>query len=215
MDDSYLDQMDAPPSGPSRLFYALAALVGAAGLAYFAVFLVQGIGELSFGMTQVIVPGEQEIVLPEPGDYTIFHEYESVVDGKVYSGPAGLAGMQCTLRSKATGSTVPLEKPAGQSTYTINDRSGTSVLAFTIDEPGTYVLTGEYGPNERGPDAILAIDHGFIGKLTTLIFGAMGIFFGTGICTTAIAVITYMLRNNASRRKTTPPVPPATPQGHN
>ena len=34
---------------------------------------------------QIVVPGSSDITLPQPGEYTIFYEYRSMVDNRIYS----------------------------------------------------------------------------------------------------------------------------------
>ncbi|MDP6542811.1 MAG: hypothetical protein QGH60_02405 [Phycisphaerae bacterium] len=78
---------------PSGWYYVLAGLVLAGGIAGFALFLFSGLTDLSGGLTQMVVPGEHELTLSEAGDYTVFHEYRSVVGSKVYStGQGGISG---------------------------------------------------------------------------------------------------------------------------
>lgn len=48
---------------------------------------------------QVVVPGEMELTL-DSGSYTIFHERQSTVDGRIFSAD-GIAGLGVTLTSAA------------------------------------------------------------------------------------------------------------------
>lgn len=193
------------PTGPGRWYYGLAALVGLIGAAAFIVLLVQGIGEISTGLTRVVVPGTAELELAEPGEYTVFHEYRSVVDGKVYSNPAGIGGLRCTLRAKAASDEVTLTTPTTRSTYTINNREGASLLEFTIDRPGTYVLSAEYDDGRKEPQAVLAVGHGFMGAIFTTVLGGLGIMFGTVAVVVVIVIVTYVKRKKAAARLAQPP----------
>ena len=83
---------------PSRWYYVLAGVVLAAGLAGFSLLLFNGLSSLTGGLSQMVVPGQHELVLSETGGYTVFHEYQSVVGNKVYSmAQGGLPGLQCGL----------------------------------------------------------------------------------------------------------------------
>jgi len=54
-------------------------------------------------MTRLVVPGTREVALTEAGSYSIYHEYQSYVDGTVYSTDKQVPGLKCTLRQKDTG----------------------------------------------------------------------------------------------------------------
>ena len=120
------------------------------------------------------MPGEHEIVLEEGGGYTIFHEYRSEVNGKVYSSLVGIQGMSVIVRPKAGSGQVEISRPSTSTEYQIGSRVGMSVLKLNVQEPGTYIITGEYDRGQ-GPDVVLAI-----GKLNifSAVGGALGAFFG-------------------------------------
>lgn len=186
---------------PSGWYYVLAGLVLVAGISVFVVFLVNGLLGLSEGMTQMVVPGRHELKLSEAGDYTVFHEHQSVIGNKVYStGRSGISGLQCSLRSKQTGAEIPLAPSTMNSTYSMGSRSGVSIFGFSIDSPGEYVFSAQYPPGREGPQAVLTVGHGFVRQLLTTILGGLGIMFGSILAAVAITVITYVKRRKARRR---------------
>ncbi|MGH7890104.1 MAG: hypothetical protein ACRENF_06095, partial [Thermodesulfobacteriota bacterium] len=65
---------------PRRRYYGLAVLVFVVGCALFGWFLFRNLNGLIENLTRVIVPGKAEIMLSDPGTYTIFYEYQSVLD---------------------------------------------------------------------------------------------------------------------------------------
>jgi len=150
-------------------------VVSIVGFAIFTVFLITRISDLTPDI-QVVVPGTHEIQLEESGKYTVFYEYRSVVDNKVYSTGESLSGMIVTLQSKEDSQEVAMSRPSGSSTYETGGRAGVSVLEFEIEEPGTYILTADYSGGRSGPDIVLAI--GKFNILSTILV-ALGIFFGT------------------------------------
>ena len=186
---------------PSRWYYVLAGVVLAAGLAGFSLLLFNGLSSLTGGLSQMVVPGQHELVLSETGGYTVFHEYQSVVGNKVYSmAQGGLPGLQCGLSYKATGEQIPLSQSAVNSTYSMGSRSGVSVFNFRIDSPGTYVFSAQYAAGEEGPEAVLSVGHGFVKQLLVTIFGCLAVMFGALGATAAIAVITFVKRQRARKR---------------
>ena len=186
---------------PSRWYYVLAGLVLGAGLAGFGLFLFHGISGLTGGMTQVVVPGEHELTLSKTGAYTVFHEYQSVVDKKVYSMTQGaISGLQCSLRSKLSGEEIPLTQSGMNATYSMGSRSGVSVLDFRIDSPGIYVLSAAYSPGSEGPETVLSVGQGFLKQLLLTILGSIGIMFGAVGGAVAIAATTFVKRRKSRKQ---------------
>jgi len=149
-------------------------------------------------MTQIVVPGQRELHLSETGQYTVFHEYKSVVGDKVYSG--SLSGLQCSLTSKATGEQIPLSPSSANSTYSMGPRSGVSVFDFSVQSPGLYVFSAQYPAGEDGPEVVLAVGHGFVKQLLVTILGGLGIMFGSMGVAGTIAVLTYFKRHREFKR---------------
>lgn len=76
-------------------------IIGIIGFIIFVVFLFKQIKEQT-PKIQVVVPGMHEIELGEPGQYTIFYEYRSVIDNKIYmTGEALPAEILVTLYHRA------------------------------------------------------------------------------------------------------------------
>ncbi len=183
--------------GPSRWSYILAALIVLGGLVTFGVFLFTGLTGATPAI-QVIVPGRSELRLTEPGEYTVFHEYQTLIGGQVYSTSAGL-DLECRLASAASGSSIPLAGASASTTYSIGGRSGRSIWEFGIAEPGGYALDCSYASGAEGPETVLAIGHGTLEKIVTVIFGGIGILFASVAAGGVIAVFTLSKRQQADR----------------
>lgn len=139
----------------------VAGVAAALGMGYFA---ISGIRE---NAVRMLAPGTREIACDEPGTYTIFHEYQSEFDGKVYSQAKGSVELRCTVTRKDDGTEIPVRLPT-QVTYTYGSREGISVWAFTVDTVGTYVVHVE-----SDEEAVVMIDKGLFGSA----LGAAG-----GVC---------------------------------
>lgn len=180
---------------PGRIWYAVAVLAVLAGLAAGAYRIYSNIDELTKGMVQVVVPGEADLAL-EPGSYTIFHEYESSIDGRIYSG-TDVTGLLVRIVPVDGGAPIKLEQPAVTSSYTLSGRSGRSVLIFEVTEPGDYRLIAGYPEGEENSEAVLAVGQGMTGGILSLVFGALA-FASLGIAAgVAIALPTYRRRRAA------------------
>ena len=88
-------------------------------------------------MMRVVVPGNAMLVFDKPGPYVIYHEKKSTVDGRYYASE-NVDGLSLGLTADATGAQVKLVEPKTSTSYTIGNRSGTSIYAFTLDQPGRY-----------------------------------------------------------------------------
>jgi hypothetical protein len=149
-------------------------------------------------LTRVVVPGTIELTLDAPGTYTIYHEADSVVDGKLYSAP-NIAGLSVTVTAEANGQQIAVTVPGVSSNYSIGGHSGKSVLAFDIGAPGRYRLTAQYASGSGGPQTVLAVSHGFLGRLLGTIFGAIASVFVGFIATLVLALTTCFRRRNMRR----------------
>jgi hypothetical protein len=194
---------------PSALWYVLGAALIAAGVGIFAVVLWQGITHIADGLTQVVVPGSVDLKLHKPGEYTIFLERESVVNGRIYSLSGALSGLECKVHSKETGDSIPLRRPSMSTTYTVGGRSGESVLAFRIDRPGSYEISCGYDEGYIGPEAVVAVGSEVgSGIFRTIGYCVLAMFGGFGLGLTVI-IVTAVKRQKA-RNATMPPPAPAT-----
>jgi hypothetical protein len=120
-------------SGPGRKGYVFAGAVLVIGAIGLTAILYLGLSGLS--MQRVVVPGSGELVLDEPGRYTIYHESRSVMDGRVYD-VADVSGLTVELVSAETGESVPLDAPGANTTYELRGRSRRGVHNLEIERPG-------------------------------------------------------------------------------
>lgn len=190
---------------PSRWYYGVAALVVVVGVAGFAWFLFKNLSGLGESLQQVVVPGRADLELTEPGQYTVFYEYRSVVGNRVYSTERDLRGLRCALAAKESGSRVVLSRASSSSTYTLGGREGVSVFEFRVDQPGTYEFSATYGAGREGPEVVMAIGHDFTGRLLRAIFGGLGLFFGSLGLGLAIFLVTLIKRSKARKQLQTAP----------
>jgi len=187
-------------AGPGRGYYAVALIVFIIGELAFVVFLFDRLRNIEDSLEQVVVPGKKELQLSKVGRYTIFHEHRSVLGDKMYSTGADISSLQLGLASKDTGERIELSPASTHSTYSFGSRSGVSVFSFRIDEPGRYELSARYPKGEQTPEVVLAIDHGFLRKLLTAIFGGIAICLGSFVIAALIAIMTFVKRLAAKRQ---------------
>jgi hypothetical protein len=182
---------------PGRRWYALAVLIAIAGWVGMAVLLVSRLSGSADGMIRVVVPGEIELRLNDPGNYTIFHEHSSTFEGRVYN-VENLPPLEITIRSRASGAVIPL-KDATAMRYTVGPRSGRSLYQFEVPSDGAYQLIARYAGGQRQPETVLSIDRGFVGNLLLTILGALALAFGGMLLGVAMFVVVFRRRRQALR----------------
>jgi len=155
-----------------------------------------------------VAPGEFTCRL-EPGKYTLWQEYESELDGKVYSSPPGLGGMLVRVLPEGGDSEIPQKSPGMNETYNFGARRGVSVRKFTIKDAGPYVINSEYPAGVDGPEMVLGIGQGgVVGGLVGICLGLP--LAGAMLLAALIVGIVSLVRRSSARKAAIPPVvPPA------
>jgi hypothetical protein len=182
----------------SPLWFVVAGAIALSGIVGAVYYLLPRIGSLEAKLSQAVMPGSATITLAEPGTYTIFHEQKAVVDGRYYAS-ASADGLRLKLET-AAGMAVPLSEPATNSSYSIGNRAGTSIFAFTIAEPGRYRMTGALASGRDEPKIVLAVGQGLLSGMFSLIGMTLLIFFGSRGVAGAIVAITVNQRAKARRQ---------------
>lgn len=145
-------------------------------------------------MPRVVVPGAHDVTL-EAGDYVVYGETSSQVDGVAYVNN-GFA-VKCSLVG-SDGAAVELRVPTAETQYSVGSHAGRSIYVFTSPAAGTYHFACE----GSDPKAVLAIGHGIGGRLIAILIPLFIGMAGSGI---AIFVVRRKRRRSLSART------PATP----
>src|SRR5262249_43393791 len=89
-----------PARALAQYWYLLAPLIILFGWGAMETTLSWRTQEAVDRMIRVVVPGDAELKLEEPGTYTIFHEYHSLVDGRIYT-VEGVSGLTIDVLSRS------------------------------------------------------------------------------------------------------------------
>ncbi|MBX3502240.1 MAG: hypothetical protein KF889_22600 [Alphaproteobacteria bacterium] len=181
----------------SPLWFVLAAIIGVGGFVAGGFHLFSGIGGMEDRLMQVVVPGSATLNLSQPGTYTIYHESQSVVDGRVYAG-TNVGGLRVAMRGP-DGSEVKLVPNSGGMTYKFGSRKGHSIFTFAVSAPGEYRITGTLPDGRSEPKVVLAIESGLMGGMARMIGGAIGLVFG-GLAIAGIIVVLTLWQRQKARR---------------
>jgi hypothetical protein len=169
------------------------------GTGLFVYLLFHGIKHATDALTQVVVPGSAELEM-RPGTYTVFLEEQSVVNGRIYSTSEPVDGLVCHVASLQNGSAIEFRKPSENTTYTYFNRSGRSVLEFSIQHDGEYRFGCDYDKSARGPDVVVAVGTGVAEAITLTVMGALASGFGGFVAAVFVVVIVGLMREGHKSR---------------
>lgn len=176
----------------NRLAYALAAIIfGVSLIGYIDAGVtvshqhLQKIGEAISAMPRASIPGESDVRLPDPGEYTIFYERPS---GQTGNDPPE---MRIELLTE-DGGLVQTRSVEQKTTYEF-DSSGVSVQTFHVSRPGVYRVVAAYPEGSGEPPAVLAFGTGLDKQISEAVgTGVRWLLWSAGIAAAvAIAALTY------------------------
>ena len=180
---------------PSIWYYGLAVLIIIIGFAAFAGYLFSGISSMESGLTQMTSPGNAELDLKDPGEYTIFCESQSYFNGSIYNTGGQIQGLKISVSEKASGQTLPTYTAMG-TTYSMGSRFGQSIAAFKVERPGFYWINTSY-PKGPGPEVVLAVGKGVVENIFYLVIASILLLFGSIAIAAIITIVTYTRRKKA------------------
>jgi hypothetical protein len=193
---------------PSRWYFALAAAVIVGGAGLFAWVIWKGVSSIPSKVQQVVAPGETDLTLPAPGNYTIYYELRSTIGNQVYSTGDDVPGLECSVTAKESGKAVALTRSTVASTYSFGGRAGVSLFDFHIDQPGVYRIAATYPAGRQGSEVVLGIGHGVAATIVTTVVKSLGILFSSLAIGMTLIVVTAVKRHNAAKRLSTAGGPP-------
>ena len=193
---------------PSCWYFALAAAVIVGGAGLFAFVIWKGVSSIPSKVQQVVAPGDAELTLRSPGNYTIYYELRSTIDNQVYSTEDDVPGLECSVIEKDSGRRIVLTRSTVASTYSFGGRAGVSMFDFHIDQPGVYRIIATYPAGQQGSKVVLGIGHGVAATIVTTVVKGLGILFSSLALGMIIAVVTAIKRHNAAKRLSTAGGPP-------
>lgn len=196
----YMFQLMQPPDNPilptatkmpSRKGYLFAFLVFVAGAALAFSIMFYELDKFSSGLLRFRVPGSIDVAVKEPADFTVFHEERSMVDGRPFVTSGDLSDIRCSLTEKGSGAKLELAKPNSNTTYSLNNVSGSSVLQFHAPRAGVVTLSCTTDRTEQSSSAVFAVGQSGLMSLILVIFL---FFFGGFFLACWMALRTYKAR---------------------
>jgi len=181
---------------PSRRRYVVGVAIGLLGTFVALVLLGKACVAVFNFDAVVIVPGSHQIQL-DRGKYTIFYEYETVVNNRVFSTGESLGDLTVTLRPVSSSTSILVRGASADISYQFGSRAGRSILEFSTYEPGQHILEAYYTVG-LGPEVVIAIGKSPWG------WGVFGPVLASFVGGTAIGGF-IILRTLDKRRVVSPP----------
>ena len=181
---------------PGIGYYGLAVLIIVLGFAAFAGSIYSGITDAESGLLQMVAPGGANLFLKEPGEYIIFYENNSYLNGTLYSTGEQMSGLEILVKEKATGIDLATYPAKSSFTYSLGNRSGRSIMAFTTPRAGIYQVNASYS-GRAGPRIVLAIGKGIVEGIFSSIIISLAALFGSIVIAAVITFVTYRRRKRA------------------
>jgi len=181
---------------PSPWYFGLAILIIVVGFSIFAWVLYSSFSDMDSRLSQLVVPGSSDLDLKESGEYTIFYENQTYINGKLYSTGAQIPGLQIRISEKATASELSTYPTPGGFTYSFGGRTGRSIMAFQVERPGIYQINATY-PSGEGPKVVLAVGRGFAEGIFSSVVIALAALFGSIAMAAVVVFVTYTKRKKA------------------
>jgi hypothetical protein len=169
------------------------------GGGFFFYTMFHGIMHVTDSLTQIVVPGKAELDL-QRGRYSVFLEEQSTVNGKIYSTTQSIDGLVCRVNSVQNGATIAIEKSSMNTSYSVNGRSGHSVLEFQIQQAGKYSFACDYGENAKGPEVVLAVGSGVGEDIFRTVIVGLAAFFGGGGAGLIVVLVVVIRREREKKR---------------
>lgn len=170
-----------------------------AGAGFFVYSILHGVMHVTDSLTQLVVPGKAELSLQQ-GQYTVFLEEQSIVNGEVFSTTQSVDGLVCRISSVPSGAAVPIGQASSNVTYSVNGRSGHSVLEFSIQQDGKYGFACDYGESPMGPRVVVAVGSGVGEAIFRIVAVALLSAFG-GVGAGVIPILVVAIKREREKKR--------------
>jgi hypothetical protein len=170
-----------PRKGKIPLVLGLLLLVAAPIAGYSGITrLLSGLDK-QLDFQRVVVPGSGTVQIKSPGQYKVFLETRSQVDGKVYDTSDDIGGLTLRMQWVEDGQEIPLVPASYGFNYTLHGHEGHLIQTFQADRTGEALLVADSSP-EFTDQRVLAIGQlsfsQFAGSAGMLIGAVLGGLLG-------------------------------------
>jgi hypothetical protein len=181
---------------PGRIWYLLALLAFAGGLAWIVFGLVSLNSQVN-GFPRVPLPGGGTVTLDHAGGYIVYYEQPAFLT----AANRDVSGFDVRVAPVSPGAAVgSLSLDNGDTTYQFGRRRGRALLDLRVAHPGTFRVTalGAQAGGAFGGD--LAIGTGIAAGIVGIVLPAIALIFGgagAGILIFVIRIVKTSRRGRA------------------
>lgn len=179
----------------SRKLFMLSASFGLFSIVAFLYILLTGIFGLPAQLKQLKLPGRVTLTLEEAGNYTIFHEYQSEIDGQTINSSSEPVEAMILTITDSSGTSFEVEPTGMSSDYQIMGRSGYGLYELQLPQPGEYTFEGRYPEDTQGGMVVLSLAVGFTKEILKLVAMAMAALFIPGAISAMLLVAALKKRS--------------------
>jgi hypothetical protein len=202
---------------PSRWTYAVAALIPLLGCLVATAILYPATRGLPASiaeahdlsrLTQVVIPGSADLMLPRTGAYAVYYEYHSVVGGVEHISSEAPPVLDCSLTLKATGREIPVVSDFVETNrYSARlgkgrgKRAGVLIMSTTIDDPGNYTFSCWYADGREQPEIVLAVGQNILwedirtmARTAGSVLGGLAVLCSSGVVAAVVVVVIAVKR---------------------
>jgi hypothetical protein len=176
---------------PAAIWYAIGALIIITGMVAALVGALHDVSGLDSKFTRFAMPGSVDLHIVEPGQYVIYYEHRSVVDGEIFQTPS-VTDIKCSVTNRS-GEAVAINPTAYTATYTLGGREGTTLAEFSVPSPGTYVISCAY-PSGKGTRVALAVAPSIAGDTLAKMFKWVALALGSLGVGLVVLIVTVVRR---------------------
>ena len=192
-----MDQIERIRPSLWHCLWALPFFLVGGGFFFYTIF--HEVMHTTDSLTQIVVPGSTELNL-QPGQYSVFLEEQSVMNGKIYSTTQSIDGLACRVSSVQSGASIAIQKASMNTSYSVNGRSGHSVLEFPIQQAGRYRFACDYGEGSTGSEVMVAVGAGVGEAIFGTVLTGLAAFFGGGGGGLAVILFVVIKRGREKKR---------------
>lgn len=181
--------------------YIISLLVLISGIVFSVLYILNGYNNLGNTLETMRFPGTNQVQIASSGNYTLYHEYKTYVNGTYLNNEdIKIGDYEIDIINENTKDSPGIIRLDGAKNYSYKGRSGETVYEFEADETGTYLISFE--PASPAVDAdrefIVSLDRGFHTQRVKIITGAQFL----AIVPAIIALIIFTYAYTKDRRET-------------
>lgn len=181
-----------PRLRPGRMWYWVALLVFAAGVAWVVLGLVLLNGRID-SFQRVTLPGSGEVSLDHSGGYVIYYEGPGAADGTI-------PNFNVTVTPVAPPAAVQsLNAYSGNVTYSLGSREGRAVLTLQIAQPGRFQIEANDAPVVAGGSS-LAVGGSIAGGILRILLPSVAAI----VTAVGGAIVIAIVRHSRAKRAQSP-----------